>query len=160
MSDRQKESALARRKIDRGLCDLRRRLRRAAYQKGGDQQNGERESGSCPAPGRRENPVPGTSGESRLQACPNLSFVTGAAFRGRNLLNAIEGSSERLVQQPAGVAEIEMLLDRESSVTLAVIVQDQFFFVWMGHFAALTRGSSARRNFWTARNTLCFAAPG
>ena len=42
----------------------------------------------------------------------------------------------------------------------AVVVQDQFFFAEVVHFTVLSAGSRARRNFCTARNTLCLAAPG
>src|SRR5436305_7637465 len=45
-------------------------------------------------------------------------------------------------------------------IGLAVIVQDQLFFGQMIHLAVPTRGSSALRNFFTARNTLCRAAVG
>src|SRR5579871_157479 len=95
----------------------------------------------------------------RLQPLPNGRFVTSPALGDRHI-DSLQCPLERSVQRLAAFAIAEMLLQSGLVLAFGVVVQNQFFFRWMIHRTLPTSGSRARRSFWTARNTLCLAAPG
>ena len=69
-----------------------------------------------------------------------------------------EHASDRLVLQPALRAFAEVQLGGGRRIVVVVVVRDELFFVQVLHGFGLTSGSSASRNFRTARKIVCFAA--
>src|SRR5205823_5931280 len=95
-----------------------------------------------------------------LDAPPHLAAVLRPALRHGHGIDYIEHALQRTVERAALLASLEVLFGGEGFPLLPVIMQYQLFFAEMAHLAVLTKGSSARRSFCTARNTLCLAAPG
>ena len=58
----------------------------------------------------------------------------------------------------AVAARFEMVLDVGAAARFAVVVEDEIVFVVVRHAWRLRTGSSATLSFFTALNTLCFAA--
>src|SRR5207245_4480866 len=105
---------------------------------------------------------PGTAaaGNLRLQAPPDLLAVLGAAVWNRQPIHHIQHALQRAIERAAVPALLQVPPRGDGIALFAIVKQDQLLFVQMVHFAGLTNGSSARRSFCTARNTLCLAAPG
>src|ERR1039458_8177533 len=108
-------------------------------------------------PGQARMPVPPQRG---LQAAPDLRAVIGVALRHGRRIHDIEHALQTGVLRAAGFAGVQMRADRRRAVAFAVVIQNELFFGQVIHDAELTKGSSARRSFWTARKMLCLAALG
>src|ERR1017187_5942560 len=129
------------------------------------QQRRESRHGAGPTPRASQTPPAAAGRQSAFDAPPDFAAVLLAAHRNGQSIHHVEHALQGGVMRPAVVALVEVLLRGEGVDLLAVVMQDQLFFAQMVHHlfhdrAALTTGSRPRRNFCTARNTLCLAAPG
>lgn len=90
---------------------------------------------------------------------PDAALEGSVGLGNMQLIAETQGLSERVGCSPAFGAIGQVSARVGINAGLVVVNQDKIFFGQVFHFV-LTAGSRARRNFWTARKTLCLAAPG
>src|SRR5580658_4358713 len=105
-------------------------------------------------PGQARRPL------RQTQAAPYLRAISGVALRYRRGVHHVEHALQTGILGAAGFAGVQMRAHPGRAVAFAVVIQDELFFGQVIHDAELTKGSSARRSFWTARKMLCLAALG
>ena len=71
----------------------------------------------------------------------------------------IMSDASRRITNPPQVANLPHMAARRKLGTEEIVAAREDL-QYSSHLAALTSGSSDRRSFCTARNTLCLAAPG
>src|ERR1039458_7683945 len=94
------------------------------------------------------------------QTVPDLRAVIGVALRHRRRIHHVEHALQTGILCAARFAGVQMRADPRRAVAFAVVIQNELFFGQVIHDAELTKGSSARGSFWTARKMLCLAALG
>src|SRR5215472_2699941 len=107
-------------------------------------------------------------GQLWRELLPDTEFVVFARVRHREIAKGTQHGFDALQFCATGTAVLEMRGDFAAAFWVAVVIRNQLLFRWMTHPSvpiALAcarpsrKGSSACRNFCTARNTVFFAAP-
>src|SRR5262249_23927024 len=141
----------------------RRRRRLALPDAPGDEsghQQQRRRGGEADAIGAEQRRPPGCVllGQLVADTLPHFETVLIAALGYLGRGDHRERARDLAIQRGARRAAVEVPLDVRAPTPFAIVVERQVVFGVVLHDSTLRSGASATRSFFTARNTLCFAA--